>query len=71
MPDGEEKIRVLLKFLDGTRFRITLENREALAETLFAFAEQEGYVNGQARTIMHVANSYSVRANYNKAIPMH
>ena len=46
MPDGEEKIRVLLKFLDGTRFRITLENREALAETLFAFAEQEGHVNG-------------------------
>jgi hypothetical protein len=46
MPDGEEKIRVLLKFPDGTRFRFTLENREALAETLFAFAEQEGHVNG-------------------------
>ncbi len=71
MPDGEEKIRALLKFLDGTRSKITPENREALAESLFVFAEQVGHVSGQARAIMHVANSYSDRANYNKAIHLH
>jgi len=71
LPDGEEKIRALLKFLDGTRSKITPENRESLAEILFVFAEQVGHVSGQARAIMHVANSYSDRANYNKAIHLH
>jgi class 3 adenylate cyclase len=71
LPNGVEKVDAMLEYLQQARVRITPEERQCLAEVVVQLSEQLKNVSGRVRGAIHIANSWSDRANYNRALTFH
>lgn len=71
IPQTWAELDTLLDALDGQKAKLHPETRELYAELLKSAASTLNYPLAEVRALIHLASSWSDRANYNRALQLH